>query len=835
MTTGTQKEKGFMRFVARKKSVIFIFLILQWYVVNTISAQKVDDITKANNFIHDPNLPVDSTAAADDITSVYFNPAGIGTHPLQMGVYYGNDKMDGLQDYLVFLNLFGLAFSSQWRQADDGFNAQRFTVGTGIETNHILSIGTTYNWYNSSVSVINNYAEWDIGLILRPIRWLSLGSVARGLNIPVLQNIAIKPRLDAGIALRPLPNDLTEMFTFSADATFYFDQRINNIVPRYTAEILPIKGFTVYGGTVNFQDYFFGLKMSQNISQISFQGSIPRDRGQFYSGGVLISQERFKTSFEAIQYFLQIPLNEHYLESKKGSIFFMPESITFYELIAGIKKAEKDPQIRGIIVRADSFSGGWAQAEELRSCLLQFQELSGKPVYAFIESGGNKDYYIATAAERIIMPPAGSLHLNGLKAEVFYLRGLLDLIGIEPDFISIGEYKSAPHLFTNNSPDKFEKDQMIKILNSIQNELKRGILTRRKNINPEQLDNFFNRGFFTVNKAKEAGLIDDVMYFPEIKEKYLKVVSSLISWKIDFKNYIKTKFYNDDWGQRPIIAILTLEGEITSNETNIPLINENTSIIQEKTIKTIEKIKTDPAIKSVVIRINSPGGSSLTSDILWKEIRLLQEEKPVVISIGDTAASGGYYLAVGADEIISDQTSITGSIGVFYGKFSLKNLYKKIGVHKEIYKLYEKGAVFSETDVFSKEEKRLIQEQMLEFYELFLDRIQRGRTNLSKENIEENANGRVYTGVEAKKRGMVDKIGGLSLALEIAKNKANLTDGHLDILMFPNNGDNLLLNNPFNIDLPQSIKSAIKILNDNDKVGSSDKILFLMPFDADIQ
>jgi len=810
-----------------------LFLLL--FLSSTqIGAQSAADVTTANNFITDPNLPFDSTATADDITSMYFNPAGIGVHPLQIGAFYGNNAKDKLQDYLVFLNLFGLGLSTQWRQTS-AFNAQRFTVGTGIESSNVLSIGTTYNWYKSSSAILDNYSEWDVGLILRPLRWLSMGTVARGLNLPTFQKVQIKPRLDAGVALRPIPG-YNERLTISFDSTFYFDQRIQSIVPRISLEFIPVKGFTFYGGTVNLQDYFFGLKIAQNITQISFQGAIPHNQGQFYSGGILVSQERFDTDIEAIKHYLEIPLNQNFQETKKTSIFFLPENISFFDLISGIRRAIKDPQISGIVIRAGNFRGGWAQAEELRNALLQFQETSGKPVYAYLDSASNIDYYIATSAEKIIMPPAGSLRLNGLKAEVFYLKGLLDYIGIEPEFISIGDYKSAPHIFTLTNPDKFEKEQMNNLLQNTQYELKRAIISRRKKIPAGQIEKLFNHGIFTVSRAKEVGLIDDVMYFPEIKEKYLKISSSLISWNIELKNYIKSKIYQDDWGIRPAIALLVLEGEIAEeNENNTPLIEQGSKISLASTVKTLEKIRKNPVIKSVVIRINSPGGSGLTSDILWKEIRMLQQEKPVVISIGNTAASGGYYLAVGADEILADQTSVTGSIGVFFGKFNLKNLYKKFGIHKEIYKLNEKSAIFSEAEEFSTEEKNLIHEQMVDFYQLFLDRVERGRTNISRAQVEENANGQVYTGGEAKKRGMVDKIGGLSLAIEIAKNRAKISDTYSDILVFPADGENIFNGNNPLIPLPGLIKSAIKILDKSEKMGASDSILFLMPYDLSIK
>lgn len=802
---------------------------------NRLYAQSLSSSqVNAQNFRDDPNLPFDSTATADDITSMYFNPAGIGVHPLQVGVFYGNNNTDKLQDYLLFLNFFGLAFSTQWRQSSSNFNAQRFTVGSGLSVSRLLSLGTTYSWYHSSESLLNNYSEWDIGLIFRPFRWLSLGGVARGLNLPMYQSVTIKPRLDVGIGLRPIPG-WTEKLTLSADATFYFDQRMQNIIPRLTAEFVPVSGLTLYGGSINFQDYYFGIKIAQNITQISFQGSIPHDHGQFYSGGVLISQERFKTAVEAIRYYLEIPLSDAYPETSKKNFILFGEKLTFYDVIKNIKAAIKDPQIRGIVLRSGRFNGGWGQAEELRAALLQFKEASGKPVYAFIDSGANIDYYISTAADAIIMPPSGNLRLTGLKAEAYYLKGLLNILGIEPDFIKMGDYKSAPEMFTNKKPDHFEQEQIKQLLENIQHELKQGILTRRKKIEPGKLDTLLDYGLFTARKAKEAGLIDESLYFPEVKEKYLKVKSSNINWGISLKDYAKEKLYSDDWGIRPKIALLLLEGEITANDKTFPFVGNGQKISLNRTIKALEKIKADPIVRAVVIRIDSPGGSAFASDLLWKEIRLLQQKKPVIISIGDTAASGGYYLAVGSDEILSDQTSVTGSIGVFTGKFSLKKLYKKLGINKEVYKLNSKGAIFSETDTFSDEERKMIKNQMAEFYQLFLDRVEKSRTNLSRKQIEENANGRVYTGLEAKKRGMVDKIGGLSLALEIAKNKARLKDDYVNIETYPAEEKlNILANNTV-IPLPNILKNAIKVLDEHEKLESGDNLLFLMPVELDIK
>lgn len=795
--------------------------------------QNAQQLINAGGFINDPNLPFDSTATADDITSMYFNPAGIGVHPLQIGYFYGENVEDALTDHVMFINLFGLAFSSQWRYAPNNFHAQRHTIGTGLETNNLLSLGITYSWYKSNIEQLNDFSQIDLGLIFRPIRRLSVGLVGRGINAPIFGEERITPSIDLGIAIRPLPKR-AEAMTLSLDGTFSLDQIELDIVPRYTLEYITLPGLTLYGGISNMEDMFFGVKFAQNITQLSYQHSAPANGGAFKSGGILISQERFNTSYEAIQHYLHISLDIPFSEAKKDRFLFMPQSITFYEIIHAIEAAIHDPQISGILITGRYFAGGWAQAEELRAAIERFQINSNKEVHAFVEMAGNKEYYIVSAADSISMPPGGSLRLNGLSAEVYYFKDLFDLVGVEADYIRVGKYKSAPNTYMRSGPDKAESEQMSALLENLSNELINGIKAGRRNLSIEQIQELLNHGYFTPNEAREEGLIDEVQYFTDLEYSLDENRLSPLGWSVDLSHYLKTNIYDDSWGPKPTVALLSLEGQIRSTEERRMGQNRST-ISSDMAGAMIKHLAADSNVKAVVIRIDSPGGSSLASDLLWKEIRLLQDTKPVVISLGDYAASGGYYLAVGADEIIANNSTITGSIGVYTGKMSLKKIYDKLGITKEVYTTHDKGAIFSETNAFSDEERKLIQAHMEEFYDLFIDRVQRSRTNLSHEEIIRNSDGRVYTGSEAKERGMVDRIGGLSLAIELAISKAGLSENHVQVVQYTDTEKDMFQITPQSPLIPSEIRKAIEILTTWDQRLGGDEVYFIMPYEFDIR
>ena len=602
--------------------------------------------------------------------------------------------------------------------------------------------------------------------------------------------------------------------------------------------MVPFEGVAMYGGWDNYTNVFMGVNFTQRNFQASFQGNLPSGRGDFYSTGVLVSQERFKAKGELLRSYLTINLEEPFSEEKKEGNSFFSENLTFFEILKAIETAKEDSQILGIIITGKHFAGGWGQAEELRRSLEYFHNESSKPVYAYLESASNKEYYIATAAQSISMPQAGTLELTGLKSEMFFLKGLLDKVGVEADFIHIGKYKSAPEMFTNKEPSPFNEEQVKGIIHGISVELKRAIAhgRRKHDIKAENLDTILNEGFFSAQKAKDKGLIDKVEYFENMKDSILSEKVSEFGWQVKLTDYVKTQFYDDTWGPRPALAVVVMEGDIISGTSRDKGFFSGASIGSDTMVEIIQSIRANRRVEAVVIRINSPGGSGLASDIIWNELRALSaEKKHVVISLGNVAASGGYYIAVGADQIVANQTTLTGSIGVFAGKFSMKGLYAMLGVNKKVYTTHSKGAIFSEADKFSPEERALLKEHLKEFYSLFISRVQRSRANLSRQEVEENAQGHVYTGSEAKKRKMVDHIGGLMLAIELARLKAGLDKDNMDTLIYPNEARDIFsLGNPTRLALPAAVEQAMKLMSTTDHF-EDDKIYFMMPYEIEVK
>ena len=795
------------------------------------------DILQASRLITEPNLPLESVATSDDITSLYFNPAGLGVHPLQLGYFYGHNDEDNIQDHTIFLNLLGIAFSSQWRFAPKTLSSRKYTFGTSLQYSKLIGIGISYSWFESN-SKLDGFKQADLGVLLRPFSFVSLGLVARALNKPRLAEEEFKPRYDLGLALRPLnfflkTTKYKDSLTMSVDTTWGLKDTFVDLLPRYRLEFTPLQGIGLYGGWDNYTNVFFGINISQNIYQLSFQGNVPSERGSFYSAGALFSQERFKTYKETLSNFLTLDLEITFDEVKREGSLFTRDKITFYEIIRAIHMAKEDSKISAIVIKGRSFQGGWGQAEELRRALGEFSQ--EKPVYAFLESASNKEYYIASVAQRISMPEAGTLQINGLKSELFFLKDLFSKIGVEADFVHIGKYKSAPETFTNSEPSPYSEEQVKSILSSISKEYSR-VVTKSRNISRQNLNNIMNKGFFNARGAFQNKLIDKVEYFDDMKDDLLKGNINKIFWSTELRSYIKTKFYDDSWGPKPAIALLVLEGSIISGKSTSSGIFTGASIGSDTISKYMKEIRSNPLIEAVVIRINSPGGSALASDVMWKEIRLLKEENiHVIVSVGNVAASGGYYLAVGADEIIANNTSITGSIGVFAGKFSLKGLYQLLGINKKIYTTHSKGVLFSETDKFSEAERKLLQEHLSEFYDLFLTRVQRSRTKLSREEIHANAQGRVYTGDYAKRKKMVDAIGGLNLALHMAAEKKGIDLENTDILVYPNEENNLFsIGSPTKLALPYAVKQSLKLLSKSEKFRN-DQVFFMMPYELEVK
>ncbi len=443
-------------------------------------------------------------------------------------------------------------------------------------------------------------------------------------------------------------------------------------------------------------------------------------------------------------------------------------------LIQQFKKAKVDNRIKIIVLEIDMSGVGWGKSEEIRDAIADFRS-SGKPVYAFMEYGMNKEYYIASACDKIYLAPPGELFINGLAADVMFFRGSLDKLGVYPDIFQIGKYKSVGDMFTRKDMSDAHREFMNSLLDDLFNRYVDAIAKGRGKTS-DQVRAIIDDAPYGSAKAKDAGLIDGIAYREEL-EKELKTklgykeADSLPIVKSSDYQQIEPESLGLDKGDN--IAIIYATGDIGSGQSeNSP--RGSQSIGSDTLSKAIDDAREDKTIKAIVIRVDSPGGSGLASDIIWHSVVAAKEKKPVVISMSDVAASGGYYIACGANKIVAEPSTITGSIGVVAGKPVMKGFYDWIGVSNEYIMRGKNAGMFRETEKFSDAERAKFEDWIkTTYYNDFVPKVAKGR-NKDAAYIDSIAQGRVWTGSQGQERGLVDEFGGLDRAVEVAKDLAKI-------------------------------------------------------------
>ncbi|HKO36637.1 MAG TPA: signal peptide peptidase SppA [Pyrinomonadaceae bacterium] len=466
------------------------------------------------------------------------------------------------------------------------------------------------------------------------------------------------------------------------------------------------------------------------------------------------------------------PLPDYVPDNPLNRIFATPPQ-SLSSLLTQFRKAKTDKRIRAIMLDVDASETGWAKAEELRAAIEDFRT-SGKPVYAYMEMGFNKDYYVASACDKIYMPPPGELFVTGLAADVMFFRGSLDKLGIYPDLYQIGKYKSAGDMFTQKEMTKDHRDVVNSLLDDMYGRLVDGIAKARGK-SADDVKKLIDNAPYNARQAKEAGLIDGAMYREEI-EKELK--QRLGYAEKDELRLVKASDYRKisqeslglNKGEK--IAIVYASGDIMSGSSQFGTDGQEV-IGSESLVRLLNEVRDDKTIKAVVLRIDSPGGEGLASDIIWRGIESLKAKKPVVVSMGDVAASGGYYIACNANKIVAQPSTITGSIGVVGGKPVVKGFYDWIGVSNEYVLRGTNAGIFRESEKFTDSERAKFQEFLKTTYDDFTDKVAKGRSK-DQAYIDSIGQGRVWTGRQGKENGLVDEYGGLDKAIEIAKQLANI-------------------------------------------------------------
>lgn len=462
-------------------------------------------------------------------------------------------------------------------------------------------------------------------------------------------------------------------------------------------------------------------------------------------------------------------------------VFGSGGDLTIRAYVELIRKAKSDRRIAGILLKPGGLNSPfWAKVQELREALDDFKR-SGKYVHAWLGYAGDREYYLASVADRVYLLPSATLDLTGIASYEVFLRGTFDWIGTYPDFLHVGDYKTAVNTYLEERLTPAHREMSESLNRSQYAQLVRGIADGRKK-REDDVRALIDQGPFLPADALRVGLIDDVAYEDELDD---------LNPDFDDDRYIEAEHYATvSWDtagvtRRSTVAVINAVGVINSGRSGFDPIN-GPVVGSDSLVEYIRQARANRAVRAIVLRVDSPGGSSTASDVIWRELSISRSaDRPIVVSMSDLAASGGYYIALAGDAIVAQPGTLTGSIGVYTGKFVTSGTLDKLGANVEATSIGARAEINSPDRRFTADERTKIQESMQDVYDQFVERTAVAR-QMSPERVDAVAQGRVWTGAQARELGLVDQLGGLYTAIGLAKQRARIpADEEVQLLVYP--------------------------------------------------
>jgi protease IV len=504
--------------------------------------------------------------------------------------------------------------------------------------------------------------------------------------------------------------------------------------------------------------------------------------------------EKKRAAMAKVAYFdLSRPVSE---KPADFSLFGDDGSSTLRSLVERLRMARQDPDIKAVLITMGAESGvNYSQAQEIRNALAGVVK-AGKPCFVYADSYDTPTYTLATGANHICMLEGGEIMIPGVGMEITFYKGLFDKLGVKADYVQIGEYKGADEEYTRTEASEELKGELNKLTDALYGQIVQGISSHR-HLPSEQVKSLIDQTIITGDQAKERGFVDDLVDEDGLRPLLKKTLGRDIDLVADFGRPareapdITSPFgllsllmhRSETPTDKPAIAIIYAAGVITDGEGGGGLFEES-GVASETMRKAFRAAARDPNIKAVVIRIDSPGGSALASEVMWQAARHCAQKKPVIVSVGGMAASGGYYLASAGDKIFADPSAIVGSIGVVGGKFVYKDLFDKLGIHTETFSKGSNAGLFNSDQPWSERQRTMVTHWMKDTYVQFTQRVMKMRGGKIKD-IDKVARGRIFLAGQARELGMVDEIGGIDDALADAAKKGGLTEGGYDVRILP--------------------------------------------------
>ncbi len=726
--------------------------------------------------------PAKGLASTDDASAVYLNPANLaflpGAEARFTMVHTGDDSPVPNRGYALDLAVPFWVLASGLRidwmnptpsspppyaHFGQGHHYDWVRWGNAVRLGEFAALGVTMAWAHADEPHLDGHFSATTGLTVRPNRFFTAAVVARDWNTPVNErgDTTIEPSVDMGIAFRPIMG--RPLLEIGGEGSYR--SGVDRWVPGANVAVaIPNLGRLRVGGQL--------LDPSDTQMVATAALDINFDHLQVTGGAVFGNAIRrdgtgmvFGAALRSFVDTPQVPMTARVLRLRFEST---PNVRQHVRLLRTLWRLADDDQVAGVLLElrakpADSL----AHAEELVDAL-RLLKTQGKKVLCHLEDAGARALYVCSEADRVAINPAGGIRFAGLSTRYLFFGGLLKKLGVRADFVRIGAHKLAPEQL-NEGPSEIGRADRRALLKAVEtvylDQVSRGralgVETARRNI---------AKGPFIAPEARDAGLVDALVYEDEIE----RFVEEAIGHRVRVVDLDLPTVAPKYWRAPPKIALIYLHGNMVDGQSQkIPLIG--LKLAGSYTIaKALKTAREDPTVKAVVFRIETGGGSSLAADVILREAMLTAKAKPLVVSMGTMAASGGYYAAVAGNEILANRSTLTGSIGIFYGKVDVVGLLDKLGVKTQSLRTAPRADAESLFRPFTDQEHVELAKKVKQFYDLFVGRVAAGR-KLSVAEVHAVAQGHVWTGDQAKKRGLVDRIGGLRQALERARELADLS------------------------------------------------------------
>lgn len=775
----------------------------------TAAAQGVD-----RRYAEEPTegmaLPLVPLAGEHDARTVVANPGGLAMlRGAELALALGIEDPDvadsaGQGFGAFFASTFGgtlvprfaMGLGFEWLRpprsqlvADPG-KPFRFTLGFAMGLGKSTGLGFSWHHFHEE-GLLDGVDAFDLGLSTRWNNYLAVGATVRDLATSTIGTIPVQRRYELEAILRPLGR---------ASLEFALGGRIGETRAdldgwaRLSARIT--RGFTVHLGVETREVHALvstaagvveddgrdvratvGLELSFGALGVTASTTGLRDDtgGRHALGGQVVVRSSFLGPPSVLG-----PADHIERVELSGTIGL--RELT--SIVVRLRAIVRDPTAKAVVVTFDGVNGGWATLEELRDEILEVKK-SGRKVFAYMVSGTGRDYFIASAADKIYVDPAGGVRLVGMAGTTMYFKGFFDLVGVVPQFEKIAEYKSAPEQFTNLGPSPTAAKMHTELYDSLWDKWVTQVAEGRK-LSKADVQALVDAGPYTSGDlAKDKKLVDEVA----APDKVAQLVASELGAILPVD--VPPKERPDRWTW-PKVAVIYVDGDITDGASrSIPFLGQSLAGSQTL-VAALTTARADPSIGAIILRIDSPGGSALGSELVSREVFATRGVKPILCSMSDLAASGGYFVAAGCDMIFAEPMTITGSIGIFYGKFDLGGLAKKLGIVTDTYKRGKRSDVESLYRPYTDEERTVLLDKLRYMYGRFVGAVAEGRS-MKKDEVDAVGRGHVWTGAQAKGIKLVDKFGGIGDAIDEAKRRMKLgANARVQLVELPNTPPSLL-------------------------------------------